>query len=44
MGLYYFFIPTREGKWISELLTGYNGGVMGDAYVGHGHLLAQTEV
>ena len=44
IGLYYFFSPTREGKWISELLEGFQGGIMGDAYAGHGHLLAQPDI
>ena len=44
VGLYYLFSPTREGKWTSELLTGFDGGIMGDAYAGHGHLLAQPDI
>jgi transposase len=44
VGCYYLFSPTREGKWISDLLTGFSGGVMGDAYAGHNRLLATPTV
>jgi len=44
IGSYYLFSPTREGKWISEMLAGYRGGVMGDAYAGHGRLLKTPEI
>jgi transposase len=44
VGLYYLFSPTREGAWISDLLSGYRGGVMGDAYAGHRRLLATPAV
>lgn len=44
VGCYYLFSPTREGKWISELLAGYRGGVMGDAYAGHGRLLKTPDI
>jgi len=44
VGCYYLFSPTREGKWISDLLAGYSGGVMGDAYAGHNRLLQTPTV
>jgi hypothetical protein len=44
VGCYYLYSPTREGKWISDLLAGYRGGVMGDAYAGHGRLLKTPDI
>lgn len=44
VGSYYLFSPTREGKWITDLLDGFHGAVMGDAYAGHGRLLATPAV
>lgn len=44
VGNYYHFSPTREGKWITDLLDGFQGAVMGDAYAGHGRLLATPAV
>lgn len=43
-GVYYLYTPTREGEWISALLVGYGGGVMGDAYAGHNALLARDDI
>ena len=41
---YYFFSETREGAWINNLLGGYTGGVMGDAYAGHNVLLSSRHI
>ena len=42
--VFYLFSETREGKWISELLGDYTGGVMGDAYSGHNVLLERQHI
>jgi FtsZ-binding cell division protein ZapB len=44
VGIFYLFSPTREGAWISDLLAGYRGGVMGDAYSGHNTLLSRDDI
>jgi transposase/regulator of replication initiation timing len=41
---FYLFSETREGKWISDLLGDFTGGVMGDAYSGHNVLLERQHV
>ena len=43
-GTYYMYTPTREGRWITELLGDYRGGVMGDAYAGHRALLSRQDI
>lgn len=43
-GICYQFTETREGKWIAELLGGYAGAVMGDAYAGHNQLLDRDDI
>ncbi len=43
-GVFYLYTPTREGAWISDLLVGYRGGVMGDAYAGHNALLSRHDI
>ena len=43
-GTYYMYSPTREGRWITELLGDYRGGVMGDAYAGHRVLLSRDDI
>jgi len=42
--VFYLFSETREGKWISELLGDFTGGVMGDAYSGHNVLLERQHI
>ena len=44
VGCYYLFSTTREGQWISDLLGGYHGAVMGDAYSGHNDLLSSPDI
>ena len=44
IGIFYLHTPTREGKWISDLLADYGGGVMGDAYAGHHDLLSRLDI
>lgn len=41
---YYQFSETREGKWVDDLLCGFAGGVMGDAYSGHNVLLSRDHI
>jgi transposase len=43
-GIFYLHTPTREGAWITDLLSQYCGGVMGDAYSGHNALLKRTDI
>lgn len=43
-GTFYMYSPTREGRWINELLEDYSGGIMGDAYVGHRALLSREDI
>jgi len=43
-GTSYLYTPTREGRWITELLEDYRGPVMGDAYAGHRTLLAREDI
>ena len=43
-GVHYFFTDTRGGKWIADVLQGYSGAVMGDAYSGHNQLLARDDI
>lgn len=43
-GIFYQFQATREAKWFTRLLEGFTGALMGDAYSGHGQLLAQDGV
>lgn len=37
-GSYYFFRPTRSGKVLQEILSGYTGSVMTDGYAGYNQL------
>jgi transposase len=43
-GTFYLYTPTREGRWITELLEDYRGPVMGDGYAGHHTLLAREDI
>jgi transposase len=43
-GTFYLYSPTREGRWITELLERYRGPVMGDGYAGHRTLLAREDI
>ncbi len=43
-GIFYQFQETREAKWFTQLLEGYSGPVMGDAYSGHNPLLARDDI
>lgn len=43
-GTFYLYTPTREGRWITELLEDYRGPVMGDGYAGHNTLLAREDI
>ena len=43
-GIYYQFTKTREGKWITDLLDEFTGGIMADAYSGHTQLLNRPNI
>jgi transposase len=43
-GTFYMYSPTREGRWINDLLEDYSGGIMGDAYAGHRTLLSREDI
>jgi transposase len=43
-GTFYMYSPTREGRWINDLLEDYSGGIMGDAYAGHRALLSREDI
>lgn len=43
-GIFYQFQETREGRWFTQLLETYSGAVMGDAYSGHGQILARDDI
>lgn len=43
-GIFYQFQETRQAKWFTQLLDGYSGTVMGDAYSGHGQFLARDDI
>ena len=42
--VFYLFSETREGQWIENLLTDYQGAIMGDAYSGHNVLLKREHI